>query len=100
MTFFQILELVGVPSIFAITVWIIKLVTKLARQVDILQKSQKAQMRAQLLKEYEEYKERGFIRQLELDEWENQYQAYHELVGANGILDTRRAELLHLPVRN
>ncbi|MBQ0114006.1 MAG: hypothetical protein KBT03_12825 [Bacteroidales bacterium] len=100
MNLFQILELVGVPSIFAITVYIIKLVLKLAKQVDILQKSQKAQMRAQLLKDYTEYQNRGFVRQLELDEWMNQYNAYHELVGVNGVLDSRKEDLLKMPCHN
>ena len=100
MNLFQIMELIGVPSIFAITVYIIKLVLKLAKQVDILQKSQKAQMRAQLLKDYTEYQNRGFVRQLELDEWMNQYNAYHELVGVNGVLDSRKEELLKMACHN
>ena len=33
-----------------------------------------------------------------MEDWENQYQAYHSL-GENGILDSRRAELLKLPNR-
>lgn len=60
-------------------------------------KAQKAQMRSQLLKDYYFYKERGYILPIELDDWENQYQAYHELVGPNGVLDDRRLVLMKLP---
>lgn len=61
-------------------------------------KSQQAQMRSQLLKDYSTYKAQGYITDLQLQDWENQYQAYHEL-GANGVLDSRRAELLNLPLK-
>ena len=31
-----------------------------------------------------------------MEDWENQYKAYHSL-GENGILDSRREQLLQLP---
>ena len=40
----------------------------------------------------------GWISEEHMEDWENQYQAYHSL-GENGILDSRRAELLKLPNR-
>ena len=40
--------------------------------------------------------EDGWISEEHMEDWENQYQAYHSL-GENGILDSRRAELLKLP---
>ncbi len=59
-------------------------------------KSQQAQMRTKLLELYYKYKEKGYITSDELDDWENQYQSYHEL-GQNGIMDSRREELLAMP---
>lgn len=94
-----ILGLFGIPSIFSIAIWCLNSCRKYAAQLKILMIAQKAQMRAQLLKDYQAYMLKGSIMQLELDEWENQYQAYHSLVGPNGILDDRRQNLMKLPVK-
>lgn len=93
------LGIFGIPSIFSLTMWCVKSCKKYTKQLKILMQAQKAQMRAQLLKDYTFYMRQGYISQLELDEWENQYQAYHQLVGPNGILDDRRINLFKLEVR-
>ena len=49
-----------------------------------------------LLKDYKEYDKKGYVLDIELKDWENQYQAYHQL-GANGVLDDRYKRLLELP---
>ena len=87
----------GVPSIFCMTAWCIKACVKFAKDLTILQKAQKAQMRAQLLEKYEFYSDRKWVSQMELDEWNNQYDAYHELVGPNDVLDDRKKNLIKLP---
>ena len=48
--------------------------------------------------QYHFYMDDGWISEEHMEDWENQYQAYHSL-GENGILDSRRAELLKLPNR-
>lgn len=58
--------------------------------------SQQAQMRSQLLNQYKIYINRGWIDLEDLDDWENQYQKYH-MLGANGVLDSKRDALLKLP---
>ena len=60
--------------------------------------AQQAQMRSQLLKDYYKYKERGFVYEAELQDWLNQYEAYHSL-GANGIMDKRKETLLNMETR-
>lgn len=87
----------GIPSIFAMTMYCIKECQKFTRQLNILHSAQKAQMRSQLLTEYYKIKERGFVWSDELDDWMNQYDAYHELVGVNGVLDARKNELASYP---
>ena len=62
-------------------------------------KAQQAQMRAQLLADYHSAMCDGFISEDDLQEWENQYQSYHEL-GQNGVLDVRREQLMQLPNSN
>lgn len=92
----DLMAMIGIPSIFTIVVYLIKICAKYAHQINILMRSQQAQMRTKLLELYNKYIERGWISDDELQDWENQYQAYHDL-GKNGILDARRAQLLSLP---
>lgn len=91
------LGLVGVPSIFAMTMWCAKNCISFFKQLKILQEAQKAQMRGQLLDRYYIIKDRGYIWADEVTEWSNQYSAYHALKGPNEVLDARKDELLALP---
>ena len=91
------LAVLGVPTIFTIVLGVIHMVTKTIKDIEILQKAQKAQMRSQLLKQYDEYMAQGYIEPIYLDDWINQYNAYHALVGPNAVLDARKEDLIHLP---
>lgn len=93
------LGVLGIPSIFAMTMYCIRECRKFTKQLNILHSAQKAQMRSQLLAQYYVMKERGFAWADEVTEWENGYSSYHELVGVNGVLDARRAEVLHMPTK-
>ncbi len=86
----------GVPSIFAMTMWCIRCCLQYSRQLKVLVKAQQAQMRSQLLEQYHFYMNDGWISEEHMEDWENQYQAYHSL-GENGVLDKRRDALLELP---
>ena len=88
--------MLGSPSIFAMTAWCIKSCIQYTRQLKVLAKAQQAQMRSQLLEQYHKYMKDGYISEEHMEDWENQYQAYHSL-GENGILDNRRNTLLKLP---
>lgn len=92
----DVMALIGIPSIFTLSITCIRLCLKYANQINILMKSQQAQMRTKLLELYNKYIEQGWISDEDLQDWENQYQAYHSL-GKNGILDARRQQLLSLP---
>jgi hypothetical protein len=74
-----------------------KSLIKVISSVNILQKAQKAQMRSQLLAQYDKYMAQGYIEQIYLDDWLNQYNAYHQLVGNNAVLDARMQDLIKLP---
>lgn len=93
-----VLGLLGIPSIFTLTVFTLKKVNSDANKIKILMAAQQAQMRSQLLKDYYHYKNRGFIYEAELKDWLNQYEAYHSL-GANGIMDKRKETLLNLDTK-
>jgi hypothetical protein len=91
------LALFGVPGVFTMVVFLFKTVMKAINNIEILQKAQKAQMRSQLLKQYDDYMAQGYIEPIYLDDWINQYNAYHVLVGPNAVLDARKEDLIHLP---
>lgn len=93
------LGLLGVPTIFALVSALVKAVIDIIKQIKILMAAQKAQMRSQLLAQYYDYEKRGFIYSDEQQDWENQYQAYHNLVGENGVLDTKRQIILNMQSR-
>lgn len=96
-TFVNWMALLGIPGVFTIVVFMFKTLMKAIQSVNILQKAQKAQMRSQLLKQYDVYMEQGYIEQIYLDDWLNQYNAYHQLVGNNAVLDARMQDLIKLP---
>ena len=87
----------GVPGVFTICLFLIKSIMNAIQDINILQKAQKAQMRSQMLRQYDEYMAQGYIEQIYLDDWLNQYDAYHHLVGPNAVLDARKEDLVHLP---
>ena len=90
------LVILGIPSIFTMILYCIRYCEKYTRQMKVLAKAQQAQMRSQLLEQYHKYMKDGYISEEHMEDWENQYQAYHSL-GKNGILDNRRNALLKLP---
>ena len=87
------LSIIGIPTIFSLTAWCVRACIKFTKKLNILHTAQKAQMRSQLLEQYYLIKSRGYVWSDELDDWINQYKAYHELVGENGVLDARKKEL-------
>ena len=90
------LGVLGIPSIFTMTCWCIKSCIHYTKQLKVLAKAQQAQMHSQLLDQYHFYMDDGWISEEHMEDWENQYKAYHSL-GENGILDSRREQLLQLP---
>ena len=95
----DIMAIVGIPSLFTMVVFITKTIYKLSKKISILMDAQQKQMRRELTNDYHEYMDRGSINDDELDLWEAGYQAYHAL-GENGIMDSRRADLIVLNGKN
>ena len=98
MIILNFIAVLGFPTVFAMIVTISKRINKYSKQIKILMLAQQAQMRSQLLKDFYTYKNREFIYESELEDWENLYQNYHSL-GANGIMDKRRETLMNLPTK-
>ena len=92
------IAVLGFPTVFGMIAALARRTKKYSEQIKTLMNAQQAQMRSQLLKDYYTYKQRGYVYESELEDWENQYQAYHSL-GANGIMDKRRDTLFNLETR-
>lgn len=95
--FVALLGVLGIPTIFSMTMYCINACRTFSKQLTTLMESQKAQMRAQLLKDYKRYYAQGFVDVDELTEWINSYKQYETLPGANEVLDAKKEELLKLP---
>ena len=85
----------GVPSLFALASYFVRACIKFSKKIDILMNAQQKQMRRELTMDFHKYMADGHIDDDDLDMWEASYQAYHSL-GENGIMDSRRAELIKL----
>lgn len=88
--------LLGIPSIFTMTTYCIKNCNKYTKQMKILIKSQQEQMKQNLYEQYKRYVKQGYITIEDLEIFESNYQAYHNL-GKNGVMDSKRDEILRLP---
>lgn len=91
----DILKALGVPTLFAVLIYFYRVCRDFGKRIDILMRAQQKQMRRDLTLDHHRYMQAGFIDDDDLDMWEQAYQAYHAL-GANGIMDSRRADLIKL----
>ena len=98
MIILNFIAVLGFPTVFAMVAALTKKTKKYAEQIKTLMNAQQAQMRSQLLKDYYKYTQRKFIYEAELEDWINQYEAYHSL-GANGIMDKRKETLMNMETR-
>ena len=88
---YQVISLLGVPSVLTILCIVYKYLKSLRLGVQAL-------LRAQMINEYNKYKELGYAPVFAKESFENCYKQYHNL-GANGMMDNLRAEFLSLPVK-
>lgn len=96
------LGIFGIPSIFTMTMWCVKRCVGYSKRLSVLIKSQQAQMRSQLLKDYhiymDKYEREGYIYDSQQEDFNNQYQSYH-ILGANGVMDSKYEKIMSLPTK-
>ena len=90
MDLYQILTLLGVPTIVA------TILIYMRNQVRGVRLGVQALLRAQLIADWNHYSEKGFAPIYARENFENVYQQYHNL-GANGVMDDIRSKFLALP---
>lgn len=97
MTIYQILCLFGVPTIITgIVGYFVKVVKGLIRDEQELKKGVQALLRAQMIKDYNEYSAKGYSPIYAKENFENMYLSYHTL-GGNGVMQELYANFLELP---
>ncbi|MBP3201347.1 MAG: hypothetical protein J6M39_06850 [Lachnospiraceae bacterium] len=92
MSIYQIISIIGLPSILTIIGIIYKRDKSLRLGVQAL-------LRAEMINNYYKYMEKGFAPLHIKENFENCYKQYHEL-GANGFMDKLRDEFMELPISN
>ena len=89
MNFYQIISIIGIPSILTVVGFIYTREKSLGLGLQAL-------LRAEMINEYYKYMEKGYAPLHVKENFENCYKQYHEL-GANGFMDKLRDEFLGLP---
>ena len=92
MNIYQIIGIIGIPSILTIVGFIYTREKSLMLGVQAL-------FRAEMINDYYKYMEKGYAPLHVKENFENCYKQYHTL-GANGFMDKLRDEFLALPISN
>ena len=106
MTWYQILTVIGIPSIItAILNWLErravrkeKAKDKTAEKTDALAMGVQALLRAQMIADYNHYEEKGFAPIYARENFENCWKQYENL-GANGVMEDIHKKFMALPTR-
>lgn len=107
-TLYQWISIIGIPSITSMLGWAITQIVKIRKEnkartqeqeakIELLMKAHQTQLRDTLMNKYKKYMKYGGITVEDMELWEAMYQSYHSL-GKNGVMDTRREQLLELPI--
>ena len=89
MSIYQVISIIGVPSILTI-------VGMIYQREKSLRKGLQALLRAQMISDYNKFMEKGYMPIYAKQSFENCYKQYHNL-GANGVIDKLYEEAMALP---
>lgn len=97
MTIYQILCLIGIPSIFtAIVACLMGKVVGGFKRMEALERGVQAILRDRLYQSYHHFHEQGYAPMYARENFENMYQQYHTL-GKNGVMDDVHEKFFELP---
>lgn len=97
MNIYQILCLIGIPSILtSINTWIIFKVKEFNKKNTSLQLGLQALLRTQMINDYNTWIKKGYAPIYVKDNFENCWIQYHSL-GANGVMDGIHKDFMELP---
>ncbi len=98
LTFYQIICLLGVPSLATVIGWICKRLKKNDMETEAVKKGVQALLRSQMISDYNRWMEKGYAPIYARENFDNCWDQYHSL-GANGVMDDIRKKFMDLPTK-
>lgn len=99
MTIYQILSLIGVPSLVVGFVgYVISRLKKEREEIQSVKLGVQALLRAQMISDYNRYMEKDYAPIYARENFENCWKQYHSM-GKNGVMDDIHERFMALPVR-
>lgn len=96
LTFYQILCLIGIPSLTTIVGWIYKRLKENDKETGAVKLGIQALLRSQMISDYNQWNEKGYAPIYARENFENCWQQYHSL-GVNGVMDDIHEKFIDLP---
>lgn len=99
MTTFQILSLIGVPTVIGtFIIYVVKRLHDSSLKIKALEAGVQALLRAQMIDTYNHYSEKEYAPLYARQNFENLWTQYHTL-GANGVMDDIHRKFMDLPIQ-
>lgn len=98
MNWYQIISILGVPSVATILVWFYRIIKKSNNQYTALKLGLQAMLRSQMINDYNYWSDKGYAPIYARESFENCWQQYHSL-GANGVMDDIHEKFMALPTK-
>lgn len=95
-TWYQILSVLGIPSLATILVWFYRIIKKQNEQYSALKLGLQAMLRSQMIADYNYWSGKGYAPIYARENFENCWKQYHAL-GANGVMDDVHNKFIDLP---
>lgn len=101
MNIYQVLSLIGFPSLFAAAIlWFVRKskrsIKKYKSDETLLKEGMQALLRAQMISDYNHWEDKGYAPIYARENFENCWKNYHGL-GANGVMDNIHKNFMALP---
>lgn len=99
MSLYQILCLVGIPSLCtSLTAFLIAKVKKTQSDTEAVKLGIQALLRSQMISDFNKWSEKGYAPIYARENFENVWRQYHNL-GVNGVMDDLHEKFLDLPTK-
>lgn len=99
MTIYNWLCLLGIPAaVTTIISFVLAKLKKMKADQDALKLGMQALLRAEMIKDYNKWSEKGYAPIYVRENYINVYNQYHSL-GANGCMDDMKDKFLQLPIK-
>lgn len=98
LTLYQILCLIGVPSLATVIGWIYKKLKKNDKETNAVKLGIQALLRGQMISDYNRWVDKGYAPIYARENFQNCWEQYHSL-GVNGVMDDIHEKFMDLPTK-